>query len=175
MACMAAIIPVVLNSAGVVVDQGREIRLANRAQRRSLRTMYDTCAMPACSVRSKHCEPHHITWWRRSGTTDLHQPCPVVLQPSSQRPRRRLDSRDRCGPNPHDHVSRWPHTNHRPTGHSEGRRVTAVDSRQSTRMSRFVLKWGGDPGVAPCCLMSNPSPRLSRLDRPVQPVGSWRC
>ena len=77
MACMAAIIPVVLNSAGVVVDQGREIRLANRAQRRSLRTMYDTCAMPACSVRSKHCEPHHITWWRHGGTTDLPDLVPL--------------------------------------------------------------------------------------------------
>ena len=77
MACTAAIIPIVLNSAGVVVDQGRQIRLANRAQRRALRTMYDTCAIPDCGVRSKHCEPHHIAWWQNGGATDLHNLLPL--------------------------------------------------------------------------------------------------
>ena len=77
MACTAAIIPIVLNSAGVVVDQGRQIRLANRAQRRALRTMYETCAIPDCGVRSKHCEPHHIAWWQNGGATDLHNLLPL--------------------------------------------------------------------------------------------------
>ena len=77
MACMAAIIPVVLNSNGVVVDLGRSVRLATKAQRRALRVMYPTCAMPGCSVRSKHCEPHHLAWWRHNGTTDLHNLLPL--------------------------------------------------------------------------------------------------
>ena len=77
MACNAAIIPIVLNSDGVVVDMGREIRLANRAQRRALRAMYDTCAIPGCTVKSSHCQPHHIHWWRHGGPTDLHNLMPV--------------------------------------------------------------------------------------------------
>ena len=77
MACSAALIPVVLNSAGVVLDQGREIRLANRAQRRALRAMYATCALPDCTVRSKYCEPHHIVWWQHNGATDLDNLLPL--------------------------------------------------------------------------------------------------
>jgi hypothetical protein len=77
MACSAAIIPVVLNSAGVVVDQGRQIRLASRNQRRALRAMYATCAFPGCVVRSKYCEPHHIVWWRNNGCTDLQNLLPL--------------------------------------------------------------------------------------------------
>ena len=64
MACLAAIIPIVLDSNGVCIDQGREIRLANRKQRRAMRAMYDTCGVPGCTVKSRHCEPHHIRWWR---------------------------------------------------------------------------------------------------------------
>ena len=77
LACMAAIIPTVLNTDGVVVDLGRSVRLANRAQRRALRAMYATCAIPGCAVRSKHCEPHHIHYWRHGGTTDLHNLLPL--------------------------------------------------------------------------------------------------
>ena len=77
MACNAAIIPTVLNSAGVVLDQGRTIRLANRNQRRALRAMYETCAMPDCTVTSKYCEPHHIVWWQHNGTSDLHNLLPL--------------------------------------------------------------------------------------------------
>jgi hypothetical protein len=77
MACSAAIIPTVLNSAGVVLDQGREIRLASRAQRRALRAMYDTCAIPGCTAKSKHCEPHHVVWWQHNGTTDLSNLLPL--------------------------------------------------------------------------------------------------
>jgi hypothetical protein len=77
LACMAAIIPAVLNSDGVVVDLGRTARLANRAQRRALHAMYTTCAIPGCAVRSKHCEPHHINYWQHGGTTDLQNLLPL--------------------------------------------------------------------------------------------------
>ena len=77
MACLAAIIPIVLDSNGVCVDQGRDIRLANRKQRRALRAMYDTCGVPGCTVTSRHCEPHHIRWWRHWGRTDLNNLLPL--------------------------------------------------------------------------------------------------
>jgi hypothetical protein len=80
LACMAAIIPTVLNSDGVIVDLGRTVRLANRAQRRALHAMYATCAIPGCAVRSKHCEPHHINYWRHGGNTDLQNLVPLCTQ-----------------------------------------------------------------------------------------------
>lgn len=78
MACHAAIIPVVLDSDGVVLDQGRTVRNATRAQRRALRAMYATCAIPGCRVASGHCQPHHIRWWvEHGGPTDLHNLLPL--------------------------------------------------------------------------------------------------
>ena len=77
MACKAAIIPAVLDSNGVVLDQGRDARLANRAQRRALAAMYDTCAIPGCTVSSRHCQPHHITWSSHLGDTDLDNLLPL--------------------------------------------------------------------------------------------------
>ncbi len=50
LACEAAIVPIVLNGAGEVLDCGRDVRVANRAQRRALRAMYRTCAYPGCDV-----------------------------------------------------------------------------------------------------------------------------
>src|SRR5213075_51959 len=61
MACLAEIIPAVLNSDGVCVDLGHDIRLANRTQRRALRAMYKTYGIPNCTVASRHCQPHHVT------------------------------------------------------------------------------------------------------------------
>jgi hypothetical protein len=77
MACMAAIIPVVLNSDGVALDEGRKVRLATRAQRRALIAMYDNCGIPGCTVSSRHCQPHHITWSVRWGDTDLDNLIPL--------------------------------------------------------------------------------------------------
>ena len=77
MACLAAIIPAVLDSDGVCVDLGHDIRLANRAQRRALRAMYKTCGIPGCSVASRHCQPHHVTWVSKHGPTDLSNLLPL--------------------------------------------------------------------------------------------------
>ena len=80
------VVPVVVDPDGVVVqvgdppqplDLGRTTRLASRAQRRALRVMYPRCAIPGCAVRFDHCEPHHITWWRHGGTTDLRNLLPL--------------------------------------------------------------------------------------------------
>ncbi len=77
LACQAAIIPVVLDSAGVVLDQGRAARLANLNQRRAIRAMYATCAIPECVLRSRHCQPHHLCWWEHHGPTDLSNLLPL--------------------------------------------------------------------------------------------------
>ena len=50
---------VVLHAPGEL-DLGRTTRLANRAQRRALRALYATCAIPGCSVRYDRCKLHHV-------------------------------------------------------------------------------------------------------------------
>lgn len=59
------------------LDLGRSTRLANRAQRRALRGLYRSCAIPGCSVGFDRCKIHHIVWWRHGGRTDLDNLLPV--------------------------------------------------------------------------------------------------
>ena len=61
---------VILHAPGEL-DLGRTTRLANRAQRRALRALYSTCAIPGCAVRYSRCKLHHVIWWRHGGRTDL--------------------------------------------------------------------------------------------------------
>ena len=61
----------------VSLDFGRATRLANRAQRRALRGLYATCAIPGCGVRYSRTKLHHIIWWRHGGSTDLANLLPV--------------------------------------------------------------------------------------------------
>jgi hypothetical protein len=77
MACLAGIIPIVLNSDGVAVDEGRRVRVATRAQRRAARAMYPTCAGPGCRVRFEHCELHHIRYWEQHGRSDMDNFIPL--------------------------------------------------------------------------------------------------
>lgn len=67
---------VVLHAPGNL-DLGRDTRLASRAQRRALRALYATCAIPGCQVQYDRCKLHHITWWRHGGRTDLDNLLPV--------------------------------------------------------------------------------------------------
>ncbi len=67
---------VVLHAPGNL-ELGRTTRLANRAQRRSLRGMYSTCAIPGCGVHYDRCKLHHVVWWRHGGRTDLDNLLPV--------------------------------------------------------------------------------------------------
>ena len=67
---------VVLHAPGEL-DLGRTTRLANRAQRRALRGLYRTCAIPGCSVGYDRCKLHHVIWWRHGGRTDLANLLPV--------------------------------------------------------------------------------------------------
>ncbi len=61
---------VVLHAPGNL-DLGRSTRLANRAQRRALRGLHATCAIPGCGVHYDRCKLHHVIWWRHGGCTDL--------------------------------------------------------------------------------------------------------
>jgi hypothetical protein len=74
---------VVLHAPGEL-DLGRSTRLANRAQRRALRSLYPTCAIPGCSVRSSRCKLHHVAWWRHGGRTDLSNLLPVCAHHHSK-------------------------------------------------------------------------------------------
>jgi hypothetical protein len=67
---------VVLHAPGRL-DLGRSTRIANRAQRRALRGLYATCAVPGCAVKFDNCKLHHVVWWEHGGTTDLHNMLPL--------------------------------------------------------------------------------------------------
>src|SRR3954463_10195001 len=67
---------VVINAGGEL-DQGRASRQPNRAQRRALRGLYTTCAIPGCCVRFAKTKLHHVVWWRHGGLTDLDNLLPL--------------------------------------------------------------------------------------------------
>jgi hypothetical protein len=67
---------VVLHAPGNL-NLGRSTRLANRAQRRALRGLYATCAIPGCTTHYDRCKLHHVIWWRHGGRTDLDNLLPV--------------------------------------------------------------------------------------------------
>ncbi|WP_420453470.1 HNH endonuclease [Ilumatobacter sp.] len=70
---------VVLHAPGRL-DLGRTTRLANRAQRRALRSLHRDCAMPGCSVAFDRCALHHVVWWRHGGSTDLSNLVPLCAR-----------------------------------------------------------------------------------------------
>ena len=81
--CSNATIRPVIVREGAVIDAdgelnlGRTTRLANRAQRRALRAVYATCAIPGCNVTFNHTKPHHVRWWRHGGPTDFANLLPL--------------------------------------------------------------------------------------------------
>ncbi len=78
----ASVRPVILHKGAVIdadgdLNLGRSTRLANRAQRRALRAIYATCAVPGCTVGFSYTKPHHVHWWRHGGPTDLANLLPL--------------------------------------------------------------------------------------------------
>jgi hypothetical protein len=74
---------VVIHAPGEL-NLGRTTRLANRAQRRALRALYRTCAIPGCSVHYDRCKLHHVVWWRHGGRTDLANLLPICTHHHTQ-------------------------------------------------------------------------------------------
>lgn len=77
MVCNGTIVPIVIDTNGVVLDAGRDKRLANRHQRRALRAMYAACAFHGCDVPFNRCEIHHLDPWELGGSTDLDRLLPL--------------------------------------------------------------------------------------------------
>ena len=59
------------------LDEGRDKRVATRAQRRALSAMYRECAMPGCSVHFERAKVHHIVPWEHGGMTNLDNLLPL--------------------------------------------------------------------------------------------------
>lgn len=71
LACNAAIIPVVLGTAGEILDQGRTHRFFTPAQTRRLWLRDGGCTYPGCSMPPHWADGHHLIHWVDHGTTDL--------------------------------------------------------------------------------------------------------
>ncbi len=67
---------VVLHAPGEM-NLGRTTRLASRAQRRALRALYPTCAVPGCCVAFEFTKPPPVHYWEHGGPTDFHNLLPV--------------------------------------------------------------------------------------------------
>jgi len=72
LACDAALIPVVLDGAGLPLDVGQAKRLVQPHQRTALIARDKGCAHPGCIAPARWTDAHHITWWQHGGDTDLH-------------------------------------------------------------------------------------------------------
>jgi len=79
--CDAHVIPLVLGSSSIVLDQGRRVRTATAEQRTAIAGMHRTCAFPACTVDVVACRIHHVRWWwKHRGRTDLDNLIPLCEQ-----------------------------------------------------------------------------------------------
>lgn len=69
--CDPALYSIVVDSLGVPVDMGRQVRLATRAQRRALAVRDGGCVFPGCEAPVGWTEAHHAEYWESGGPTDL--------------------------------------------------------------------------------------------------------
>jgi hypothetical protein len=71
LACDGRILPLVLGSAGQVLDAGRSRRLATGPLRRALVARDRGCAFPDCDRPPRWCDAHHFDHWSQGGATKL--------------------------------------------------------------------------------------------------------
>lgn len=71
LACNAAIIPMVLGTAGEILDQGRTHRFFTPAQTRRLWLRDGGCTYPGCSMPPHWADGHHLIHWADHAPTDL--------------------------------------------------------------------------------------------------------
>lgn len=80
MACIADITPVIVGADGVKLWLGQSTRLASPEQRRALRAMYRTCAVPGCGVSWDNVVIHHLHYYRNRGPTDIDNLLPLCVR-----------------------------------------------------------------------------------------------
>lgn len=97
-ACQAGIIPLVLGTDSVVLDQGRATRLFTQHQRLALSTQYTHCAAQHCDRPYAWCEIHHLTPWSTQPETDLANAVPLC--PAHHRQIDRSDTTHTLHPGP---------------------------------------------------------------------------
>jgi Domain of unknown function (DUF222)/HNH endonuclease len=73
-----------INWAPGELNLGRTTRLANAAQRRAMRALYSTCAVPGCEVKFDYTKLHHVIWWRNEGPTDFANLLPLCQRHHQQ-------------------------------------------------------------------------------------------
>jgi hypothetical protein len=71
LACDADILPVVLGSAGQVLDVGRAQRLVTPSIRRALELRDGGCVFPGCDRSAYVCHAHHLRPWWAGGHTSI--------------------------------------------------------------------------------------------------------
>ena len=71
LACNASIIPMVLGTAGEILDQGHQHRFFTPAQTRRLWLRDGGCTYPGCSMPPHWADGHHLIHWADFGPTDL--------------------------------------------------------------------------------------------------------
>ena len=71
LACEAGIVPVVLGSAGEVLDVGRKSRLHTPVMRKAIRLRDRTCRAEGCDVIGSWCDVHHLDDWASGGVTSV--------------------------------------------------------------------------------------------------------
>jgi len=71
LACDADVIPVVLGTAGEVLDVGRAARLFTKGQRRALTHRDGGCTWPGCDSPAAWSRAHHVVHWVDGGRSDL--------------------------------------------------------------------------------------------------------
>jgi len=80
----------------VGLDLGRSRRHADRHQRRALRAMYRTCAVPGCERHISITQPHHLDRWTDGGLTDLGRLLPLCKHHHDRLHAERWDVQLRC-------------------------------------------------------------------------------
>jgi hypothetical protein len=71
LACGALLQAVLLAGNGAVLDLGRDVRLASRAQRRALVARDRGCVIPGCTAPASQCDAHHVVFFSDGGRSDI--------------------------------------------------------------------------------------------------------
>ncbi|MFG1823948.1 DUF222 domain-containing protein [Microbispora bryophytorum] len=123
----SALVRLVMDAEGQVLDMGRKVRLATPAQRRAVYARYATCWIDGCPLPATMCQIDHADNWSTGGLTDLQ-----LLGPACQ-----FHNRDR-----YQHPDRY-------TRHKTGTdRWTFTYQPARMRRPRVDERWPGDGQAA---------------------------